>query len=345
MKNIQAYNSSLSDTESKLTGAESRKKGKQSLIVNEWEKLTAPSYRRLSVQSLDTPLKIHWSIDRITIVGKLKEQIYYQAENDLLILNFEELMEVNEGSGYLERMNNNSWKLSDGYGENIAYIEILKFQEGQGRIDFNPNKISEFLASSMKNFIHDLFETPHFSRADIACDILDVPNEFITSYRVLDAVTYRPYFGRSGALESAYWGSRSSERQIRLYNKKLEQERKRKVVPKEIETWWRLELQLRRGKAIEWQEIVNESLDTFVSPFYITDDVKPTDRVMLMGLLADHSNWDILSRGTKYKYRNLMKEMTQNDELTQVLKSSFNTSMSDLKEELDTWLLGLDVTE
>ncbi|RCF63316.1 replication protein, partial [Enterococcus faecium] len=48
---------------------------KRGTIINEWENLTALSNRRLSVQTLTTPLKIQWSIDRITIVGKLKENI------------------------------------------------------------------------------------------------------------------------------------------------------------------------------------------------------------------------------------------------------------------------------
>lgn len=212
---------------------------------------------------MDTPLKIQWSIDRITIVGNLKENIYYHTTHDVLILDFEQLMRLNEGNGYLRSVSNNGWQLLDQHEENIAYIEILKWQEGKGRIDFNPNKISQFLASSMKNFIHDLFIEPHFSRADIACDIIDVPDEFITQYRVVDPVSFKPIYGRNGKLETAYWGSRSSERQIRMYNKKLEQEKKRKIVPKEIVSWWRLELQLRRGKATDWHAMVYESLDSF----------------------------------------------------------------------------------
>lgn len=103
---------------------------------------------------------------------------------------------------------------------------------GKGRIDFNPNKISQFLASSMKNFIHDLFIEPHFSRADIACDIIDVPDEFITQYRVVDPVSFKPIYGRNGKLETAYWGSRSSERQIRMYNKNWNKRRKEKLCQK-----------------------------------------------------------------------------------------------------------------
>lgn len=50
---------------------------KRGTIINEWENLTALSNRRLNVQNMYTPLKMQWSIDRITIVGKLKENIYY----------------------------------------------------------------------------------------------------------------------------------------------------------------------------------------------------------------------------------------------------------------------------
>ncbi len=318
---------------------------KNGTIVNEWEKLAALSNRRLSVGESVKTIKMSWSIDRITIVGKLKENIYYHTTHDVLILDFEQLMRLNEGNGYLKAVGNNGWQLLDQYEENIAYIEILKWQEGKGRIDFNPNKINQFLASSMKNFIHDLFLEPHFSRADIACDIIDVPDEFITQYRVVDPVSFKPIYGRSGKLETAYWGSRASERQIRMYNKKLEQETKRKIVPKEIDTWWRLELQLRRGKATDWHAMVHESLDSFASPHFLPVSTKPIDKVLTSGLIADQNNWSIISRDLKYRLRKLLKQESQNDELTNHLRESFAESSSELKEELDTWLQGLDVTE
>lgn len=318
---------------------------KNGTIVNEWEKLTALSNRRLSVGESVKTIKMSWSIDRITIVGTLRKNIYYHTTHDVLILDFEQLMRLNEGNGYLKAVGNNGWQLLDQYEENIAYIEILKWQEGKGRIDFNPNKISQFLAGSMKNFIHDLFLEPHFSRADIACDIIDVPDEFITQYRVVDPVSFKPIYGRSGKLETAYWGSRASERQIRMYNKKLEQETKRKIVPPEIKTWWRLELQLRRGKATDWYAMVHESLDSFASPHFLPVSTKPIDKVLISGLIADQNNWSIISRDLKYRLRKLLKQESQNDELTNHLRESFAESADELKTELDTWLQGLDVTE
>lgn len=291
-----------------------------------------------------TPLKFHWSIDRITIVGKLKESILYRTSNGFIYINFEQLMRLNENNGFLEAVGQNSWKLMNHHSENIAYIELLKYQDGYGRIDFNPNKIQQFLASSMKNFIHDLFLEPHFSRADIACDVLDVPDEFIMQYRVVDPVSFKPIYGRSGKLETAYWGSRSSERQIRLYNKKLEQKKKKKIIPNEIETWWRLELQLRRGKAKKWHDMVLESLNSFASPHFLPLDTKPNDKVMILGLTSNPEMWGFIERRMKYKLRDILKQESQNDELTNHLRETFIESADELKKELDTWLLGLDVS-
>ena len=331
----------LSEMGTKICGRDPQKR----TTINEWEKLNRISNRRLSVKTFYTPLKLNWSIDRITIVGKLRENILYYTDFGGILVDFEQLMRLNEDSGYLKSVGRNGWQLVDQFGENIAYIELLQFQEGKARIDFNPNKINQFLAGSMKNFIHDLFLEPHFSRADIACDILGVPDEFITQYRIVDPVSFKPIYGRNGKLETAYWGSRASERQVRLYNKKLEQERKKKIVPKEIETWWRLEMQLRRGKATDWHAMVQESLDSFASPHFLPADIKHTDRIMIAGLTSDQNLWAGLTRPTKYKYRNLLKQESQNDELTNHLRETFSESADKLKEELDTWLRGLDVTE
>ncbi|TKL02915.1 replication protein, partial [Enterococcus sp. ARL09-542] len=71
-------------------------------IINEWENLTALANRRLNVKTFYTPLKIRWSIARITIVGKLKENIYYHTQNDVFILDFEQLMRLNENNGYVK---------------------------------------------------------------------------------------------------------------------------------------------------------------------------------------------------------------------------------------------------
>ena len=145
-------------------------------LINEYDFLAGYSNSQLKYQNLTLPLKIGWSIDRITIVGKLKDNILWDGR---ILVDFERLMRLNEDSGYLVALSPNSWKIIDKYKENIAYIEMSKFQKGYGRIDFNPNKVNEFISLGMKKFIHKLFLEPHFSRADVACDIVDVPDDFI----------------------------------------------------------------------------------------------------------------------------------------------------------------------
>lgn len=335
-----------------------REKGDKGIVINEWEKLTAPSNRRLTHQNLRFLFSLSWSIDRITIVGNLKEfefdhtfvtedgEIFYRAGEKFTLNQAMPLLASEEAA---ERAGN-GWRLLDKYGENIAYVETLPFKDPstgkeKGRIDFNPNKIESFLKTDLKSFISTMFDNPHFSRADVACDILDLPNDYVSQYRLVDAVSFRPYYGMNGALETAYWGARSSERQVRMYNKKLEQEKKKQVLPEEVKTWWRLELQLRRSKADEWSEVVNETLDSFYSPFYFPSDISFREKAILRGLHADHSLWSEASDNTKRKYRKLSKRIAKEDELTQHLKASFSENIDTLKRELETWLGFMKVDE
>lgn len=289
-------------------------------------------------------ISMKWSIDRITIVGRLNDNIFYHLENgEIVNVDFEMLMRLNENNGYLESVGASSWILRDKWNENIAFIEMLKFQQGYGRIDFNPNKIKAFLHSSLKNFIHDLFLNPHFSRADVACDIFNVDNSFISQYRICEPVKTHFIHARSGALETAYFGSSGSEKQVRMYNKKVEQLKKRKILPSEINTWWRVEMQLRRNKASEWYDNVKESLSNFMSPHFMPNTFSGIERCVIKGLISDEKEWDNLTRNTKYKYKKMMAECVKNDEITQNMLVSFDQSAKELKDELDSWLLGLQV--
>ena len=337
-------------------GIEKREFGERKKVINSLQNLTAPSNRRLKVQSLPLSCKLNWSIDRITIVGFLKKfnfdstiftedgEVIYTAGEDFTLAQAMPILAREEGA----KKAGAGWTLIDRYGENIAYIEVLPFLDKEtgrekGRIDFNPNKIQEFLKIDLKSFIAMMFEEPHFSRADVACDIIGLPNDYISQYRLADAVSFRPYYGLGGALETAYWGARSSERQIRMYNKYLERTKKKEVIPEGVETWWRLEMQLRRGKASEWVNVVYKALDSFYSLHYLPVDMKVTDKVMLSGLIAEPYLISELSDRTRKKYRKLMKQLAKDDELTNHLKASFSESIEELDKELNNWLRGMTV--
>ena len=349
------YNMNELLSQDSLTSKRDFKVGKD--VLNLHENLTALSNRRLSMQTLHfLNFNLSWSIDRITIVGFLKKfnfdstiftedgEVIYTAGEDFTMAQALPLLAREEGA----QKAGAGWVLLDKYGENIAYVEILPFLDKatgreKGRIDFNPNKIGQFLKIDLKDFIRMMFEDPHFSRADVACDIVNVPDDYVNQYRISDAISFRPYFGQSGDLETAYWGARSSERQVRLYNKRLEQTKKKEVLPENLDYWWRLELQLRRSKADEWVSIVHNTLDSFYSPKYIPLDMKATDKVMLMGLHADPQLMSQLAVRTRQKYRKLAKEVAKEDELTRHLKASFSESVEQLDKELNNWLFGMTV--
>lgn len=343
-------------------GIKERSSEEQGTLLNEWEKLTAVSNRRLTTHNLCTieNFKLRWSIDRITVVGQAKEDILHFFEtNDghlkLVTTRFEQVMNFIESRGGAKSVGINRWNLVDKYGENIAFIEILPYRgkdkDGndfdKARIDFNPNKLDMALKGQggLKYFIRKVFKDPHFSRADVACDIINLPDNYVNQYRVNDSVRFNAYYGRDGGIETAYWGARSSERQIRLYNKFLEQRKKGAIIPDEVNTWWRWEAQLRRGRASNWVDSVHESLDKFCAPTLIPFDISVSDRVMLTGLMADPNLWSQLHRNTKYKYRKLLKQVAQADELTQHMKSSFSESFRDLERELDNWLTGMSISK
>lgn len=317
----------------------SKKFGK---IINEFDFLAAPSNRRLESQSLGKRVNLRWSIDRITIVGEIK---YFQVTNSdgEIICGFDDVFTKLCEKGHAEEAGN-GWVIKDKYNENIAYCEILKYDDNKARIDFNPNRLGNFLEDDLKAFFKKLLINPHFSRADVACDLINIPDELISQYTIIAPVKSVLYHDKVGKLETAYWGSRSSERQVRLYNKYVEQSRKGQIIQEEIKTWWRLEMQLRRDKASNWINIVRETLSEFKSPLFFPVDIKVTDKIMLTGLLSDESLWAELSKNSRTKYKKLLNELTEDDELTRALVESFSDCYIDLKNELDTWLIGLDVT-
>lgn len=310
--------------------------------ISEWDNLTAYSNRRLSSQNLGFTLKLHWSIDRITVVGETKVFERMFPDGSVQIYGFDKVFEVLVAQGRAEAVAK-GWKILDEYGENIAYAEELEHHKGKARIDFNPNRLGSFLETDLKDFFGKVLKDAHFSRADVACDLINIPNEYITQYTITSDVKSIKYYSRTGELQTAYWGSRSSERQVRMYNKMVEQLQKGKVIPKDVSSWWRLELQLRRDKASNWANIVRDSLSEFCSPFFFPLNLSATDKVMLTGLFADETLWSSISKNSRTKYKKIQQQIAKDDALTHLLSETFEEEVIRLNEELSSWLLGLNI--
>mgnify|MGYP003228010640 CR=1 FL=1 len=318
---------------------------------NTEEKYLTLSNRQLSVHLLDIANKsssniecgLGWSIDRITLVGKVKQT----RNSDGTIKDLGSMMQdaVDSGLGGVKKLPK-GWILRDRHSEQIAYVEYIDFDETRGRIDFNPNKLSEFIQSTLKQFIFIIFEDVKFSRIDATCDMLNIPDEVVEQYTIVKDVTSRTYRSRGGQLETNYWGTRSTGRQVRLYNKLKERRKKREFVDKEVESWWRFEAELRGHSSEEWIESVSELLSCFTSPRFIPLDIVGMEKITLISLLEHPELFkEIGSRQTKTKYKKLIKRVVENDELNKAMFEQFKKDVTKLQTELNSWLGYIDVTE
>ena len=277
------------------------------------------------------------SIDRITVSGELKAE-------------YRELQRVMNTLG-------SSWELSDGVfrlireypngdTENIAYYAENAFQAGSWRLDFNPNKLSDEEKLEMKRAI-DLLTDVHFTRLDLAFDVFN--NELGMKYRI-----YRPNVSQreygvytaqwTKAVETIYYGSNSSEQQIRQYNKLVEQTKKNMPLPDGVEHWMRLELQLRGRKPTEWVERAKGMLDDFRLPNY--DRIKnKNDRMALFALEKGLLDWsDFSDKNKKARLRKLQKEQ-YDDTLARELFDLLIAQQERLRGELASYLAEFDIQE
>ncbi|MBJ7678840.1 replication initiation factor domain-containing protein [Weissella confusa] len=276
------------------------------------------------------------SIDRITVSGELKAE-------------YRELQRVMNALG-------SSWELSDGVfrlireypngdTENIAYYAENAFQAGSWRLDFNPNKLSDEEKLEMNRAI-DLLTDVHFTRLDLAFDVFN--NELGMKYRIYrPSVSQREYVVYTAqwtkAVETIYYGSNSSEQQIRQYNKLVEQTKKNMPLPDGVEHWMRLELQLRGRKPAEWVDRAKSMLADFRLPNY--DNIKSVnDKLALAGLDSQFVDWSDFAKEKRARLRKLQKEQ-YDDTLARELFDLLIEHQERLHGELTSYLAEFDIQE
>ena len=66
---------------------------------------------------------------------------------------------------------------------------------------------------------------------------------------------------------------------------------------------------------------------------------------MLDGLLSNSENWNQLAKGTKAKYRKIVKSLAKSEALTEVLRETYFEQRDEIQRELDFWLNGLNIVE
>lgn len=170
------------------------------------------------------------------------------------------------------------------------------------RLEFNPNKLTDYTTNLLK-IILSYFKKFHFSRIDLAIDLYDY--DFFT-YNLVDLNSRKKafYYDRQGNLETAYFGSMSSSKYIRVYNKALEQKLEKGI------DWWRVELQLRDTYITSYLDGLKDLLDGLLIFKYVSIcNLNYKDRAILEYLLRDPSRFCELPKKNRLKYKKMINEL------------------------------------
>ncbi|HDC9527040.1 TPA: replication initiation factor domain-containing protein [Staphylococcus aureus] len=200
------------------------------------------------------------------------------------------------------------------------------------RVEFNPNKLTHEEMLWLKQNIIDYMEDDGFTRIDLAFDFEDDLSDY---YAMTDkAVKKTVFYGRDGKPETKYFGVRDSDRFIRIYNKK--QERKDNAyVEVTSEHLWRVEIELKRDMVDYWNDCFND-LHILKPDWTATEKLK--DQAMIYMLIHEEGTWGKLERHAKYKYKQLIKEISPID-LTDLMKLTLKANEKQLQKQIDFWLL------
>ena len=198
------------------------------------------------------------------------------------------------------------------------------------RVEFNPNKLTHEEMLWLKQNIINYMEDDGFTRIDLAFDFEDDLSNY---YAMTDkAVKKTVFYGRDGKPETKYFGVRDSDRFIRIYNKK--QERKDNAdVEVTSDHLWRVEIELKRDMVDYWNDCFEDL--HILKPDWTTLE-KLKDQAMIYMLIHEEDKWGELNKRTKYKYKNLIKEISPVD-LTELMKSTLRENEKQLQKKIEFW--------
>lgn len=240
-------------------------------------------------------------IDWLSISGK------FHAEQHYTKLKENHWRQVKELDGHplmfeLDRVNEN------GEFKQIATLVRSKYKRNHWKIDTS-NHLQTAQEKQCISNITALFDLPHITRLDIAIDFINCEHAGM-NYKIFKPnTTTTIHYNKAGKIEIAYYGKRKSNIQYRYYDKQLERIQNKKDLPNNIKSWERLELQLRSNKtASNWYNEALKMLNYFKRPNLITIAEKdPKVFFMLAGILKYPEKFNDLAKGTKAKYRKMIK--------------------------------------
>ena len=202
------------------------------------------------------------------------------------------------------------------------------------RMEFNPNKLRT-VDTEILNTIIPYLEDIAISRVDLAFDLFEVDcSEFILEKKGRPTAT-KEWRDQNGKLETKYLGASRSEKQIRLYNKKVEQlengSEEDKEFAKQFQHWWRLEFQLRSRSVEEIFEVI----DSVIFKPFVFDDLPIETQIYLVAYTRNKNVWQKLHRNTRTKYKKILETyQTSDTDYLQLMKDLLKHERLVLEKQL-----------
>lgn len=202
------------------------------------------------------------------------------------------------------------------------------------RMEFNPNKLRT-VDTEILNTIIPYLEDISITRADLAFDFFNLDcSEFILEKKGRPAAT-KEWRDKNGKLETKYLGASRSEKQIRLYNKKVEQlengSEEDKEFAKQFQHWWRLEFQLRSRSVEEIFEVI----DSVIFKPFVFDDLPIETQIYLVAYTRNKNVWQKLHRNTRTKYKKILETyQTSDTDYLQLMKDLLKHERPVLEKQL-----------
>ena len=263
------------------------------------------------------------SFDRMTIVGNLNKN------------NAQKLSEFMSTEPQIKLWDILQTKFKAKALQGKVYIEYDKvkadtWDRRNMRVEFNPNKLTHEEMLWLKQNIINYMEDDGFTRIDLAFDFEDDLSNY---YAMTDkSVKKTIFYGRNGKPETKYFGVRDSDRFIRIYNKK--QERKDNAdIEINSEHLWRVEIELKRNMVDMWNSCFDD-LHILKPNWTVLEKIK--EQAMVYMLIHEEDTWGKLERHAKYKYKNLIKEISPVD-LTELMKSTLRENEKQLQKQITFW--------
>ena len=284
--------------------------------------LTGISNSRLNRHTMYT-LEPKISFDRMTIVGNLNKN------------NAQKLSEFMSVEPKIKLWDMLQTKFKAKALQEKVYIEYDKVKADSWdrrnmRVEFNPNKLNHEEMLWLKKNIIDYMEDDGFTRLDLAFDFEDDLSDY---YAMSDKALKRTvYFGVTGKAETKYFGSRDSDRFIRIYNKKKER-KDNADIEIDAEHLWRVEIELKRNMVDYWNDCFNDL--HILKPAWATlESLK--EQAMVYLLLNEESKWGDLHRNSRRKYKQIIQEISPID-LTELMKLTLKENEKQLQKQIDFW--------